>query len=126
MRSTRWLILAAIFIIVGAVGVTYFSRMAKIAREKPAAVNPLADGNVASGNDWHYNHSTGNCRALEVHAKTFKQIKEPSTFELENVNLQLFHECGKKFDHVKSAATPRGSTLSAKTALSGARSKPLR
>jgi len=48
MRRARWLILAAITIIVFAVGATYYERLARMARETPAPPTPLRAGIDAS------------------------------------------------------------------------------
>jgi lipopolysaccharide export system protein LptA len=103
MRSTRWLILAAITAIIVAVGYTYYSRAATAAHNAPPPVIPLPSGIDATAKEWHYRNSNGDCPVLDVRAKSFKQIKDPSTGELEGVNLLLFHECGKTFDHITSA-----------------------
>lgn len=103
MRHTRWLLLAALITVVAAVGYIYFGRLASMAKDNPAPVRPLPTGVEATAQEWHYSTKTGNCPQLEVRSKSFRQVKEPATFELEGVNLQLFHDCGKEFDRVESA-----------------------
>ena len=103
MRRTRWLVLAALIVTVAAVGYIYFARLATLAKNSPEPVRPLPSGVEATAQEWHYSTKNGDCPVLEVRAKNFKQIKEPATFELEGVDLQLFHDCGKIYDHVQSA-----------------------
>ena len=43
------------------------------------------------------------CPVIDVEAKSFTQVQEPSSFQLEGVVLKLFQQCGPKFDEVKSA-----------------------
>ena len=111
MRRARWLIVAAILIIVASVGVTYFARLAKMAKEAPAPPVPLRSGLEATAEAWKFRKTDDNkkgpngepCPIMEVTAKEFQQVKEPSSFELGGVNLKHFRDCGKTFDQVKSA-----------------------
>ena len=54
MRRARWLILAAIIIIVFGVGSTYYGRLARMAKDAPPPPTPLKDGIDASAEAWHY------------------------------------------------------------------------
>jgi len=111
MRRARWLILAAITIIVFAVGATYYERLARMARETPAPPTPLRAGIDASAEGWHYRSYDEKrrgpngepCPVVEVTAKTFNQLKEPASYLLEGVGLKFYHFCGQSFDEVKSA-----------------------
>jgi len=103
MRRTRWLVLAALLVVVTAVAYIYFGRLAMLARNAPPVIQTLPSDIEATAQEWHYSTKKGDCPVLEVRSKKFKQIKEPATFELEGVDLQLFHECGKVSDHVISA-----------------------
>jgi lipopolysaccharide export system protein LptA len=40
---------------------------------------------------------------VEVRARNFRQVKEPSHFDLEQVELRLYHEDASEFDQVRSA-----------------------
>lgn len=110
MRRARWLILAAISIIVVFVGATYYARLARMAKDAPAAPKPLRTGLEATAEGWKFRKTDDNkrgpngepCPIVEVAAKNFQQIKEPSSFELEGVDLKHYRDCGKAFDQVKS------------------------
>ena len=54
MRRARWLILAAITIIIFAVGSSYYGRLARMAKDAPAPPTPLRAGIDASAEGWHY------------------------------------------------------------------------
>jgi lipopolysaccharide export system protein LptA len=111
MRRARWLILAAITIIVVAVGFTYYARLARMQRDAPPVPTPLKPGIDATAEGWSYRKTDDNrrgpngepCPIIEVTAQNFEQIQEPSSFQLEVVALKLFRDCGVKFDEVKSA-----------------------
>src|SRR4051794_14645277 len=102
MRRTRWLIVAAISLILFTVGFTYYARVARLRSEAPPPAKPLKEGLEGTAEGWHYSHNEGGCPVFDAHAQSFEQVKEPSSFRLKNVALQLFHECGKSADHVKT------------------------
>ncbi len=97
----RWLILAAIVIILGYVYVTYEKRKAALASDAPAAPPPLASGLQSSSNLWTYNETDGNCLHFNVSATRATQLKD--TMQLEGVELRLYHNCGATYDLIKSA-----------------------
>jgi lipopolysaccharide export system protein LptA len=103
MRRSRWLILAAILLIVTFIGATYLTRRATLAKDAPAPPPPLETGVEGRANDWVYTQSDGDHPRVTIRARSFKQIKAPSMMELTGVELQLFHKDGANFDLVKSA-----------------------
>ena len=103
MRRTRWLILAAICFIAFTVGFTYLASMERARREAPNPPKPLKEGIEGTAEGWHYSHSEGGCPVFEARAKRFEQVSAPATFQLQDVALQLFRDCGKSADQVKSA-----------------------
>jgi lipopolysaccharide export system protein LptA len=111
MRRARWLILATITIIVFAVGSTYYNRLARMEKDAPAPPKALRPGIDATAEAWHHRKFDDSkrgpngapCPVIDVEAKTFAQVQEPSSYQLEGVVLKLFHHCGPKFDEVKSA-----------------------
>jgi lipopolysaccharide export system protein LptA len=102
MRLSRWLILAALLVIVVFVGQTYIKRQQALARDKPAPPPPLETGIDGRASDWVYTQSDGERPRVTVRAKSFRQVKAPSVMELNGVELQLFHKDGDKFDLVRS------------------------
>jgi lipopolysaccharide export system protein LptA len=102
MRRARPLFLLAILVISGYVAVTYRHQLAEIRRNAPTAPKPLDQGVNATATDWHWEKSSGNGPAVAVRAKNFRQIKEPSRFELEKVDLKIYRGDGKSYDHVLS------------------------
>ncbi len=101
MRHARWLLLAALIAVIVAVGAIYIGRL--LSAPRPAKLSdPLPAGIEATAQEWVYHHKNGDCPQLEVHAKKFRQIKEPSVFELEGVNLLMYQDCGKEYNQVRT------------------------
>ena len=103
MKRVRRLLVAAIVIIAAAVGVSYQYQRGLLARAAPALPKTLPTGIQATADDWHYAHTKGDGALYEVRAKEYRQIKEPSLWELEQVELKLFHKGGATFDRITSA-----------------------
>ncbi|HXP86823.1 MAG TPA: hypothetical protein VN841_18985 [Bryobacteraceae bacterium] len=114
MRRLRWLLPAAIIAIVVWIAVTYSKRKATLASEAPAPPPPLAQGLEGRANDWCYKQNSGDLPRVQICAKSFRQITEPSLMELDGVELDLYHANGKQFDLVKTASAQfdiNGKTL---------------
>src|SRR5438874_3312503 len=103
MRRTRWLFPPAILIILAFIGVTYYKRKALLLKDAPVAPKSLAAGVDVSAQYWTYSEGSATQKRFSIRAKSFRQIKEPSVVELEDVELQLFHKQGTTFDLVHSA-----------------------
>jgi lipopolysaccharide export system protein LptA len=102
MRAARWLLPLAILLIIYQVATTYYSRRRTLAENAPAPVKPLEKDIEGRANDWVWVKSDGNRPVVEVRAKNFRQIKEPSVMELEGLELHLFHKDAKEYDLVRS------------------------
>lgn len=103
MRRIRWLILAAISVIIVAVGATYYGRMARMRAEAPGRPELLKSGVDLAAEGWHIRKTDHGRPIVEVKAKSFRQVKEPLSFELEGVELKLFHDDGQTYDLVETA-----------------------
>ena len=103
MRRTRRLLLLVILVILAGVGLTYHIQRLQQERSAPAPPKSLPGHISAAADHWSWSHTEGNRRIVEVDARNFRQIKEPSRFELADVELRLFQTDGKTFDKVRSA-----------------------
>ncbi len=56
----------------------------------------------ASASGWEWSYSAAGRPMIEVRAKDFKHVRDPSVFDLEGVELRIFHQEGQKFDRVVS------------------------
>lgn len=71
----------------------------------------MRTGIDATAERWHYRKNDDKirgpngepCPVVEVSAKTFAQLQQPASYELEGVELKLFHLCGESYDEVNSA-----------------------
>jgi lipopolysaccharide export system protein LptA len=104
MRLWRWLILAAIFLIVVFVGDTYIKQKARLAKDAPSPPSPLELGLDGRGQNWCWTENTGDHPRAEVCSEKYRQITAPSTMELEGVTFKIYQKEGSQFDLVKSAS----------------------
>lgn len=102
IRRARPLFLLAILGISGYLAYTYRLRMEEQRRNAPPVPKALPLDLNATASDWHWEKSTGDGPAVSVRARNFRQIKEPSQFELEKVELKIYRKDGKTFDHILS------------------------
>ncbi len=103
MRRARPLFLLAIAGIAGYIAYRYRLSQIQIDREKP--IPPVAlplgvQANAKAGWDWEKSTESG--PKVQVHARGFRQVAEPSRFELEGVELKIFRKDGKTFDKIVS------------------------
>ena len=103
MRRARRLLLLVILLILAGVGITYHVQRGVQERSAPPAPKSLPGHISASADHWRWSHTDGNRRIVEAEARNWRQIKEPSRFELEDVELRFFQKDGKIFDKVRSA-----------------------
>ncbi len=103
MRQTRWLLLLLIVVIVAALGLQYRNQKARQARDAPSlpAALPVGVNETSSGFRWTRNE--GDRASVTVTAKRLQQVAGGNGYDLEGVELHLYHKTGSAFDNVKSA-----------------------
>ena len=104
MRGARWLLLAAMAMIVSAVGVTYRTQKKLLKREalpQPAAL-PAEVGTVAQ--QWTYRDQKDNNTRVEIAAKNMRQAKDAEQIFLTQVQLKLHHQIQGTYDLVTCPA----------------------
>ena len=103
MRGARWLLLLAIFAILGWLGFTYRTQRREIEKQAPARPDMLPLDVAGKAADWHVVKSDQEGRKIvEVWARNFRQEKDSSRMDLEGVRLNLFHHKSNQFDLVES------------------------
>lgn len=102
MRGARRLLLLAIALIVGAVGVAYHLQKARQARQAPPPPIELPPNIDATSTDWVHTQDVGGHTKVEIRARTMRQVKEPSEFELEGVELRIYDLKKKQYDRIRS------------------------
>lgn len=103
MRQVRWILLLIIAAIVGSTGLIYLRQKETQEKAAPAKPQPLPLDLSSKAKDWTWSQTSGDRIVVEVRAKDFRQIREPNVFELDGVDLKLFHKDGKGYDRVVCA-----------------------
>ena len=98
MRFGRWVILAAIFLIVAFVGDTYIKRKTRLAKDAPGPPPALELGLEGRGEKGCWTQNEGDRPRVEVCWDRYRQISEPSTMELDGVVLKLYQKGASQFD----------------------------
>ncbi|MCS6951676.1 MAG: hypothetical protein NZM33_02340 [Bryobacteraceae bacterium] len=89
-RATRLLPLL-LLCLAAVVGYLYQERRTAQRQAAPAAPRPLPPGLSAAASNWEWSYSEGRpCPKTSVRARSFRQVQEPSRFELEDVELRLY------------------------------------
>lgn len=102
MRRLRPILALAIAAVLVGVGAFYwFGRQRQEASAAPPP-QPLPTTLNASASGWRWSYTQAGKAIVEVHAKDFKQLKEPPVFDLTGVELKIFHEGSSIFDRVTS------------------------
>ncbi len=104
MKGTRWIILAALALIVAGSGYFYIleKRYAKDHRtEQPAILPPDTSSNAI---DYEYAESSGGFASVQVKAKTYRQVGDTPNFELGGLELKLTQKDHQHYDLIKSAS----------------------
>ncbi|MFN3324623.1 MAG: LPS export ABC transporter periplasmic protein LptC [Bryobacteraceae bacterium] len=104
MRRTRWILLVGIVILLGALGLTFYFQREFLRGRAPQRPSPLPDNLNATAEYWSWSNTTNGVTNAEIRARSFREIKDPPSFELEEVELRLYRNDGASFDLVKSAS----------------------
>jgi lipopolysaccharide export system protein LptA len=103
LRNLRGLLLIAILAILAAVGYTYYRQHASQARQAAPTPKSLPLDTDAAATDWVWTKDEGSRRKVQVRARNFRQVSDPSQLELEGVELLIYDKDGKTYDRVRSA-----------------------
>jgi len=103
MRRSRFVLLVAIIGIVAAVGVSYFVQTNIQKRQAPAKPAPLPPNTNAAASGWSWTKTEGSRTIVEVRAEKLREVREPSSVELEKVELRIFDESGATYNQVRCA-----------------------
>ena len=101
------LLLASVALLVG-VGFLYRGQRLRQGWYAPTPPNPLPAELHASAKGWHWAYTAAGKPVVEIRAQNFQAVREPSVFDLTDVELKIFHGGGPTFDLVES---PRAQFL---------------
>jgi lipopolysaccharide export system protein LptA len=103
MRYTRWLLLILIVVTVITLGIVYRAQKAEQARNEPKPPAALSANTASQSSAWNYTQNDGNRISATISAKNVRQVTGGTRFDLDGVELHLYHKDGKAFDNVKTA-----------------------
>jgi lipopolysaccharide export system protein LptA len=101
----RWLLLLAIFAILGWLSLTYRAQRRDVEQQAPKKPDLIPVDVAGKADDWHMTkYDATGLKIVEIWAHSFKQEKDSSRVELDGVRLHLFHLQRDTFDSVQSPA----------------------
>jgi len=106
MRGTRWLLLVVIAAILSGVWLTYRAQKKVLRDQAPPKPAALSTELSSSAEHWHYRITdlkTGRVLA-DIDAGDFRQVKDSSRVDLNNVTMKIYSKDGASYDLVHSAA----------------------
>ena len=102
MRRTRRLILLLILAIAAAVGFIYIKQKTSLAKVAPPLPDSLPTGTSAKLKGWTLTKDDGSRSVFRIHARDMREISGGNRYELEGVDLRVFHKVNDAFDQVRS------------------------
>jgi lipopolysaccharide export system protein LptA len=104
MRRSGPLILLTILVLVVSIGVAWRLQRAASAREAPRVPAKLPERVTAQAGKWSWRHAVGDFTRVEVLADDYRQVSEPSRYELRGVELRIFDDKKPEvYDRITSA-----------------------
>ena len=100
LRRLGWLLPVAILAILGAVGVVYLRQRALLEATAPDKPKLLESGVAGRALDWCYEQTKGAAARVELCAAKMNEVE--GRYELEGVQLKLYHSGASEFDLVTS------------------------
>jgi lipopolysaccharide export system protein LptA len=100
MRRFAPLILLGFFVLVAAVGWTYYERLKLVQASAPIKPKNLA-GLHSKIHGWTYSHTSSQKTVTRLHADDFQELD--GKYELSGITLDIYNKDGQKFDHIQSA-----------------------
>jgi len=102
-RRARWLVLLALAVVTAFTAATYYVQRKAQRQNRPQASTPLPANITATADFWTWELKQGEHPKVTVKARSFQQVKEPSTFLLEGVEMRVYSADGGSYSLVKSA-----------------------
>src|SRR5689334_10731318 len=103
MKGARWLLLAAMVLIVTGVSLTYRAQKKVRHDESPPAPAELPAELNSAAQHWQWTETDAQgCKTANIDAEDFKQVKDSSRVDLKGVGLKLYKHCSDTYDLVKS------------------------
>ena len=101
MKKTRLALLAALVLSIAVVVTGFYVNQKRNQVLAPAKPAPLPVELNSLANNWSWSHSVKDRPVVEVRARDFRQVKDSSRLELEEVELKIFRASGNTYDSVR-------------------------
>jgi len=102
MRGPRWLLLAAILLILGGTAGTYIYQL-RVAKQSQVPVPAsIAPNSTVTAQDWEWSRSDQGKTVVKIRAHALRQVADTGRIELEGVRLELYQRDKNLYDLVKS------------------------
>ena len=102
MRGTRWLLLAAILLILGGTVATYVYQARLNQKARVAAPAKIEEGVQNTAADWEWSRSDQGRLVVRIRAHALRQVADSGKIELEGVRLELYQREKALYDLVLS------------------------
>ncbi len=102
-RRARWLVLLALAVVTAFTAANYYIQRKAQRQNRPQASTPLPANISATADYWTWELKQGEHPKVTVKARSFQQVKEPSTFLLEGVEMRVYAADGGSYSLVRSA-----------------------
>ncbi|MDQ6676428.1 MAG: LPS export ABC transporter periplasmic protein LptC [Acidobacteriota bacterium] len=102
MRGTRWLLLAAILLILCGTAVTYFFQRRSVKKGSAPVPAAIAPNTNVTAQDWEWSRADNGRTLVRIRAHVFRQVADTGRIELEDVRLELYQRNKDLYDLVKS------------------------
>ena len=104
MRKLRFLLLLTVALVVAAVVWDFQDSRRGEVEGLIQDLKVIPSELAAQASRWHWSQSSAERQKVEIFADSFRQSTETHLFDLEGVELRIFHENGKSYDQVISGA----------------------
>jgi lipopolysaccharide export system protein LptA len=102
-RRARWLVLLALVVVTAFTAGTYLIQRKAQRQSRPRRSAPLPANISATADYWTWELKQGEHPKVSVKARSFRQVKEPSAFLLEGVEMRVYAADGGSYSLVNSA-----------------------
>lgn len=101
-RRARWLVLLALAVVTAFTAATYYIQRKAQRAARPKVSAPLPANISATADYWTWELKQGEMPKVTVRARSFQQVKEPSSFLLEGVEMRVYDAAGGSYSLIKS------------------------
>ncbi len=101
-RRARWFLLLAILLVSVAVAAIFLAQRQNLSRHRPKPSTPLPDNTSATADMWEWEVRKDTVQ-VRMRARSFRQIHEPSTVLLTDLQLEIRNAEAGTYDLIKSS-----------------------